>query len=176
MECPICKGKTRVVDCADDGKNVYRTRQCPECKHKFTTTEKESTDGKILNRVKKPAAKKRTRKKTDAPKADTPKADTPKANTSEDVGSRSICWKCQRTGTIEHIKRKLHEPLPAELAPCIWITDGIIPNGADFEERQIQDSTRGRSYTSYCILKCPLYSPKKRKNFQKKSEKSENTP
>ena len=42
MTCPVCGGKTTVIDCAADCECVYRQRKCVECGHKFTTTEQES--------------------------------------------------------------------------------------------------------------------------------------
>jgi transcriptional regulator NrdR family protein len=48
MTCPICGGKTKVVDCAADVECIYRRRRCVDCKHHFTTTEQESNDTDIL--------------------------------------------------------------------------------------------------------------------------------
>lgn len=40
MNCPICKGKTKVVDTRHTPKNeTYRKRQCNECKNIFFTME-----------------------------------------------------------------------------------------------------------------------------------------
>ena len=51
MTCPVCGGKTTVIDTANDCECVYRRRKCLECEYKFTTTEQESDDTKILNRL-----------------------------------------------------------------------------------------------------------------------------
>ena len=44
MTCPICGGKTKVVDSVADCECVYRKRSCADCGHTFATTEQESND------------------------------------------------------------------------------------------------------------------------------------
>lgn len=48
MTCPVCGGKTTVIDTATDCECVYRERRCIECRHKFTTTEVESDDKQMI--------------------------------------------------------------------------------------------------------------------------------
>ncbi len=51
MHCPHCKsGDTSVVDSrlADDGRSVRRRRECPECKHRFTTFERQELSSLIV--------------------------------------------------------------------------------------------------------------------------------
>lgn len=48
MTCPVCGGKTAVVDSVTDVECVYRKRKCLECSHTFATTEQESNDINIL--------------------------------------------------------------------------------------------------------------------------------
>lgn len=47
MTCPVCGGKTRVLDSEADSESVYRRRKCVECDHRFYTTESESDRGDI---------------------------------------------------------------------------------------------------------------------------------
>ena len=51
MTCPVCGEKATVINSASDCECVYRRRRCVECGHIFTTTEQESNDTKILNRL-----------------------------------------------------------------------------------------------------------------------------
>ncbi len=39
MNCPICGGKTRVIDSIPNEDSVQRRRKCVECKHRFATVE-----------------------------------------------------------------------------------------------------------------------------------------
>ena len=42
LNCPICGGKTTVVDCRDSASNnkaIRRRRLCPTCDYRFTTIE-----------------------------------------------------------------------------------------------------------------------------------------
>lgn len=41
MTCPVCGGKTRVVDTVGDLESVYRIRKCLICLHVFGTIETE---------------------------------------------------------------------------------------------------------------------------------------
>lgn len=41
MNCPICGGKSQVVESKADCETVVRIRRCVECKHRFYTTELE---------------------------------------------------------------------------------------------------------------------------------------
>lgn len=44
MTCPICGGKTKVVDSRKtDVDKVWRRRECVDCKHRFNTEEYEVT-------------------------------------------------------------------------------------------------------------------------------------
>ena len=52
MTCPVCAGKTTVVDSASDCESVYRQRKCIECNHKFMTVESETDDGHTLSVLK----------------------------------------------------------------------------------------------------------------------------
>lgn len=52
MNCPVCGEKTTVLDCAAECDCVYRRRKCVVCEYRFTTTEQESNDTKILNSLK----------------------------------------------------------------------------------------------------------------------------
>lgn len=51
MNCPLCGGKTKVIDTAADCESVYRKRKCLECKYNFTTTENESNDKHMIGRL-----------------------------------------------------------------------------------------------------------------------------
>lgn len=42
MTCPVCGGKTRVVDVVSDPDCVYRKRKCPKCGYRFFTNEIET--------------------------------------------------------------------------------------------------------------------------------------
>ena len=48
MTCPVCGGKTTVINSAADCECVYRKRKCVECGHTFATTEQESNDINML--------------------------------------------------------------------------------------------------------------------------------
>jgi transcriptional regulator NrdR family protein len=48
MTCPICGGKTKVINSAADYESVYRKRKCVECGRRFETTEMEGTDADTL--------------------------------------------------------------------------------------------------------------------------------
>lgn len=48
MTCPICGGKTKVIDSAADYESVYRKRKCVECGCRFETTEMEGGDADTL--------------------------------------------------------------------------------------------------------------------------------
>lgn len=52
MTCPVCGGKTTVIDSASDCESVYRRRKCIECAYKFITTESESNDRHMLSKLK----------------------------------------------------------------------------------------------------------------------------
>lgn len=39
MLCPVCGGKTAVIDSRGQGDEVIRRRKCRECEHRFTTIE-----------------------------------------------------------------------------------------------------------------------------------------
>lgn len=39
MTCPICDGKTRIIDSRKDCDHVLRYRKCAECGYKFPTIE-----------------------------------------------------------------------------------------------------------------------------------------
>lgn len=52
MTCPVCAEKTTVVNSAADCECVYRRRKCNTCGYAFITTEQESDDGYILNKLK----------------------------------------------------------------------------------------------------------------------------
>lgn len=39
MTCPICSGKTKVIDTAHDFDAIYRRRECLDCKFRFSTVE-----------------------------------------------------------------------------------------------------------------------------------------
>lgn len=41
MTCPVCSGKTTVIDCAKDVDEVVRLRRCIECNHRFYTAERD---------------------------------------------------------------------------------------------------------------------------------------
>lgn len=52
MNCPICGGRTRVVDCRSESDKVYRRRRCVECEYLTHTTEASSEESRIaLNRL-----------------------------------------------------------------------------------------------------------------------------
>ena len=42
MTCPVCEGKTTVVDCRDLGDHVVRRRKCLVCSYVFYTEECDS--------------------------------------------------------------------------------------------------------------------------------------
>lgn len=43
MTCPVCGGKTKVIDSrCYDSESVWRRRECLECNHRFTTIELET--------------------------------------------------------------------------------------------------------------------------------------
>ena len=50
MNCPICGGKTKVIESRSDCEGVYRKRQCKECKYFIFTSELES-DNEDFNRI-----------------------------------------------------------------------------------------------------------------------------
>ena len=52
MTCPVCGEKTTVINSASDCECVYRRRKCVVCGHRFTTTEQESNDTRILYSLK----------------------------------------------------------------------------------------------------------------------------
>lgn len=56
MTCPVCGGKTHIVDSRSDGETVRRRRECLECKHRFTTKE---IDVNLLDKLLKTAEKTR---------------------------------------------------------------------------------------------------------------------
>lgn len=41
MTCPVCGGKTVVIDSFSECDCIYRERKCAECGHRFTTAETE---------------------------------------------------------------------------------------------------------------------------------------
>lgn len=49
MTCPICGGKTLVVDSRPDIDNIRRVRKCQECGHRFPTVE---IDEDLYNKLK----------------------------------------------------------------------------------------------------------------------------
>lgn len=51
MTCPVCGGKTTVRESVADCECVYRRRKCLDCKYRFTTTEQESKDQRILTQL-----------------------------------------------------------------------------------------------------------------------------
>lgn len=50
MTCPVCRGKTRVLDTRSDYDAVYRRRKCKECGYTMTTTEYEN-DGSAMKEL-----------------------------------------------------------------------------------------------------------------------------
>ena len=53
MTCPICGGKTKVVDSRAELDYVYRKRRCLDCKYSFTTSEIEDDLWKRLEELEK---------------------------------------------------------------------------------------------------------------------------
>ena len=53
MTCPVCGGKTKVVDSRPEPDCVHRRRVCVKCKHSFTTSEIEDDLRKRLEELKK---------------------------------------------------------------------------------------------------------------------------
>lgn len=53
MTCPVCGGKTKVVDSRPEPDCVHRRRVCIECKHSFMTSEIENDLRKRLEPSKK---------------------------------------------------------------------------------------------------------------------------
>lgn len=51
MTCPVCGGKSAVVDSRADCESVQRKRKCRKCGHVFYTSERES-DGAEFKQVK----------------------------------------------------------------------------------------------------------------------------
>jgi transcriptional regulator NrdR family protein len=39
MTCPYCGGKTRVIDCHADTDQIWRRRECKNCRYRFNTIE-----------------------------------------------------------------------------------------------------------------------------------------
>lgn len=60
MTCPVCGGKTRVLDSRSDCEGVYRRRKCVECGYSLYTTEYES-DGSRLKELDRQIMNKRNR-------------------------------------------------------------------------------------------------------------------
>lgn len=67
MNCPVCGGKTAVVDCHADCEAVYRRRKCLECDYRFYSTEEES-DGKAFRSADREYRRKYQRKRRNAQK------------------------------------------------------------------------------------------------------------
>lgn len=42
MTCPICNGKTKVIDSRHEDDSTRRRRECVECGYRFSTTEVDS--------------------------------------------------------------------------------------------------------------------------------------
>lgn len=47
MNCPKCKGKTKVTDCVNTNNSVIRGRKCTICNHKFYTEESNHNDDEL---------------------------------------------------------------------------------------------------------------------------------
>ena len=39
MICPVCHGKTGVINCSSDDEKTYRERECKSCGYRFYTVE-----------------------------------------------------------------------------------------------------------------------------------------
>lgn len=50
MTCPICGGKTHMVDTRPTEDSVKRRRECVECKHRFSTVEIDADYYEILTK------------------------------------------------------------------------------------------------------------------------------
>jgi len=50
MDCPICNGKTEVIDSRKRSYGVWRRRQCLECKSRFNTQEILSLNASEISR------------------------------------------------------------------------------------------------------------------------------
>lgn len=48
MTCPVCGGKTHIINSRSDGETVRRRRECKDCGRRFTTRE---IDIDILNNL-----------------------------------------------------------------------------------------------------------------------------
>lgn len=53
MTCPICGGKTKVIDSRSEPSCVHRKRICVNCKYSFTTNEIEDDLRKRLEELEK---------------------------------------------------------------------------------------------------------------------------
>lgn len=54
MRCPICGGRTKVLDVREKRDKVKRRRECPDCLTRFTTEEKlviDSLDEYLIRRL-----------------------------------------------------------------------------------------------------------------------------
>lgn len=50
MVCPICGGKSRILEVRSDGESTYRRRKCLECGETYYTSESDCTK-EVFNRV-----------------------------------------------------------------------------------------------------------------------------
>ena len=64
MTCPVCGGKTRVMDSRSDCEGVYRRRKCKECGYALYTSEIE-TDGEELKEIEREEKRERRRYRGD---------------------------------------------------------------------------------------------------------------